>query len=349
MSDWEKIRYPDPLRPGDTIGITAPSEGVQEKGHPRLDLCIKYLRDLGFKILEGECLRKNEKYISAPREERIKDLMRFWQMDEIKAIFPPWGGEILIHLLPLIDFKKLATSSPKWILGYSDTSTFLFALTIMTGIATAHGTTLMEMIPDQTGDLSQKWREVLSLKAGDSIQLQSSSHFETSSTNWFSVPSAAFNLTERTEWKCLQNGKPLDEVEVKGRIVGGCLETISCLTGTPYGNLTHFKEQFSQEGVILYLENADSPSESFCRLLWNLRLAGWFDGINGLLLGRTKAQESEQFQFIDALKDVFDDLSIPIIYDVDIGHCPPQMTLINGSCAVVNYFQGKGRVTLALS
>lgn len=149
--NWQTTRYPEPLRVGDTIGITAPSEGVSEKLHCRLDMCIAHLKDLGFAVVEGACLRQNNKHVSASRAERVRDLLDLWEADEVKAILPPWGGEIAIHLLPCIDFDRLATSRPKWILGYSDTSTLLFALTMMTGIATAHGTTLMDMIPKQSG------------------------------------------------------------------------------------------------------------------------------------------------------------------------------------------------------
>ncbi len=141
------IRYPEPLRVGDTIGITAPSSGVVEKLHPRLDLCITHLKSLGYKVVEGSCLRRHEKYVSGPPADRAKDLLELWQADEVKAIIPPWGGEIAVNLLPHVDFDRLATGPAKWILGFSDTCTLQFALTMMTGIASAHGTMLMDMIP----------------------------------------------------------------------------------------------------------------------------------------------------------------------------------------------------------
>ena len=132
-TSWRHIRYPEPLRAGHTISITAPSSGVVEKLHPRLDLCLRHLRELGFDVVEGRCLRNDCKHVSAPREERARDFMALWDDPQVKSILPPWGGELLINLLPCLNFDDLAAGTPKWVLGYSDTSTLLFAITIMTG------------------------------------------------------------------------------------------------------------------------------------------------------------------------------------------------------------------------
>ncbi|AOA57251.1 hypothetical protein [Acinetobacter larvae] len=60
-----KIRYPEPLLEGDLIAITAPSAGVEQALYPRLDRAIDFLKQKGFRIVEGECLRQNIKQCSA--------------------------------------------------------------------------------------------------------------------------------------------------------------------------------------------------------------------------------------------------------------------------------------------
>jgi muramoyltetrapeptide carboxypeptidase LdcA involved in peptidoglycan recycling len=53
------LRFPRPLRPGDTVAITAPSSGVRSKGAlRRLDLVLDHWRQRGFRVIEGECLRR---------------------------------------------------------------------------------------------------------------------------------------------------------------------------------------------------------------------------------------------------------------------------------------------------
>ena len=346
MNDSQHIRYPAPLRPGDTIGITAPSSGVAEACHRRLDLCIEHLRSLGFDVREGECLRCNDGYVSGAPDARARDLMALWTDPQIKAILPPWGGELGVGLLERIDFDAMAAATPTWILGYSDTSTLLFALTTRTGIATAHGTTLMEMVAAQADPLTRGWADVLAMDAGGRIEQRSSEAFQVTGPRWEQQPEAAFNLTEPTRWRCMQGGRDLDACSFRGRLIGGCVDTIAHLAGSPYGDLDAFKRRCAGDGVILYLENAECTPERLCRALWGLRLAGWLTGLTGLLLGRSYPPDGKTLTYLDALHAVLDDLPLAVIYDADLGHRPPQMTLVNGAVATVEATGGAGRVAI---
>jgi muramoyltetrapeptide carboxypeptidase len=140
------LRYPRPLEKGDLIGVTSPSGGVREQFIARLELVEDNLSKQGYRIQEGKCLRGELKHVSAEKRLRAVDFMNQWENKDVGAIIPPWGGELLIELLPILDFKKLRTSEPKWLLGYSDTSTLLFVLTVAADIATAHGTNLMDNV-----------------------------------------------------------------------------------------------------------------------------------------------------------------------------------------------------------
>jgi muramoyltetrapeptide carboxypeptidase len=42
------LRLPAPLRPGDTIGVTAPSAGVTGAGAERIDFYVGWLRERGY-------------------------------------------------------------------------------------------------------------------------------------------------------------------------------------------------------------------------------------------------------------------------------------------------------------
>ena len=57
-----------------------------------------------------------------------------------QAVMPPWGGELLIDILPHLDWPAPRQAArPEWIIGYSDLSTFMFAYTLRTHIATLNG------------------------------------------------------------------------------------------------------------------------------------------------------------------------------------------------------------------
>lgn len=98
------VIFPARLRPGDLIAVTAPSSGVPPGLHTRLDLAIEHLRSLGFRVIEGSCLRAQARSASAARGQRAAELNRFLIDPEVAAIIPPWGGELATGLLELLDF-----------------------------------------------------------------------------------------------------------------------------------------------------------------------------------------------------------------------------------------------------
>ena len=119
------IRYPAPLLPGARIAVIAPSSGVPAPLHPRLDRVLGHLRTQGFEVAEGLSLRHENMSASAPAGQRAAELMHALQRDDIAAIVPPWGGELAIELLDKLDWAALQAATPKWWLGYSDTSTLM--------------------------------------------------------------------------------------------------------------------------------------------------------------------------------------------------------------------------------
>lgn len=81
------------------------------------------------------------------------------------------------------------------------------------------------------------------------------------------------------------------------------------------------------------------------RSLVQMRLAGWLENCSGLMFGRSEANRSvENYTVEDVYQDLADELDIPIIYDIDCGHLPPQITFINGAYAEVKVSERKGTV-----
>jgi muramoyltetrapeptide carboxypeptidase LdcA involved in peptidoglycan recycling len=137
-------------------------------------------------------------------------------------------------------------------------------------------------------------------------------------------------------------------VDFRGRLIGGCLDTIAPLAGSPYGDIPSFVRESGSAGAILYLENAEMSPTGLVRTLWGLRLNGWFENLSGLMLGRSTGplpDKAGSLTYEEALLAVLADLPYPVLYDVDIGHKPPQFTLINGARAQVTLEAGRGRIT----
>ncbi len=339
------IRFPKPLEPGDLIAVTAPSSGVAAAETPRLELVLRNLRAHGYRVVEGECLRGERKNASAPRDQRAHELMRFFTDPQVAAILPPWGGELAIELLTFVDFERLRSLPPKWLLGYSDLSTLQLPLTLISGWATAHGPNLMDLAPSQTDPLTTSTLKILSLGPSTPVVQHASTHHQIEWNDFRVNPDASLNLTEPTAWKRLDGATA--PVEFSGRLIGGCLDTILHLAGSPYGDVPRFVRESGGDRAILYLENAEMGPAALVRALWGLRLNGWFDGLSGLMFGRSNGpvpSGADSLTYEEALRAVLADVPYPVLYDVDIGHRPPQLTLINGALANVSFDAGSGHI-----
>lgn len=331
------IIYPPALKKGATVGITAPSSGISAELQSRVDVCIKQLTVRGFNAEMGKCL-KSSGIVSADVKSRAAELTSMLESSTVEAIVPPWGGELLIEILAHLNFSKLAALAPKWIVGYSDLSTFLMPYTMLTGIATLHGSNFMES-GYNASPTHKHWLDTVTFSTGDVFTQTPAARYQVDFTRFEKEPEVTeWNLKETVKWKFLNHELDTDaSVNVSGRLIGGCLETIGMLPGTAYGDIASFANIYAPEGLLLYLEVCEINAPAACRLYHHLKLAGWLDNVNGILIGRTQAPNLGDFTQLDAIKSAFGSLDIPVIYDMDIGHVPPQLMLVNGALATLRF------------
>ncbi|GHH99735.1 S66 family peptidase [Neobacillus kokaensis] len=331
------ITYPH-LKNGATIGVTAASSGVPVELHEIVKLASTRLEQKGFRVVCGDTVWTQKKAKSAPAVKRAAEFNEMMESHEVDIIIPPWGGELLVEILEHIDFENMKN---KWVLGYSDTSALLLAITLRTGIATAHGTNLVDLRGECSDGTTAMWQKVLSCKPGESVLQKSSDYYQKEWRHDNPSP-CVFHLTEPTRWKSVSNG----DVKIKGRLLGGCIDIIRHLIGTPFGDVQSFRNTFLGGGpIIWYLENCELNTTDLRRSLVQMKLAGWFEHCSGLLFGRSPANTPvDNYTVEDVYHTLSDELGIPIIYDIDCGHVPPQITFINGAYAEVEAVEGKGTV-----
>jgi muramoyltetrapeptide carboxypeptidase LdcA involved in peptidoglycan recycling len=345
------IRFPRPLLRGDVIGVTSPSAGVKAALKPRMQFAYSLLQRLGYDVREGRCLW-GDTLRSASAARRARELQQMLLDESIAAVMPPNGGELLIDILPLIDFERLARAEPKWILGYSDLSTFLFPYTLMTHIATLNGTNLWEAPIHPTDPNLAYWNDIVSLPIGARFTQTPAMLYQPHDTDWSALPhdTTVFDRTTPVKWKCLRQEHDRQfGFQVQGRLIGGTLDVIMMLCGSPWGDVSAFARRCAPEGLLIYLDNCDFNTAQYCRALHQLRHAGWFDRANALLIGRTSAEAVEGFTQRQALLDALGTLPIPVVYDMDIGHLPPQLILVNGANATLNFGPPRTALTQTLA
>lgn len=337
------MRYPEPLRPGDTIGVTSPSSGVAERLWPRLEHNVAWLRSRGFEVVVGECMRA-DRVVSAPKEQRAAELMGMLRDPAVRAVVPPWGGELGIDLLDQLDWAELATLDPTWTVGYSDSTAWMVPLTLRLGWATLHGTNLMDtayVVPD--GLLH--WTEIAGAK-GPFVQRSPGRVRSQGRDDWEADPTVeTMSLDREGSWTVVGGGG----LDVTGRLVGGCIEIMSPLSGTPYGDVPAFGREYADDGLIVYLEAAEDHSYTIGRALHGLRLTGWFDEATAILIGRTHAPGHDDLSQHEAVVDALGMLDLPIVLDVEVGHTHPFLPLVNGALGRVVVDGDRREITQELS
>lgn len=322
------LRFPAPLRPGDRIGVTAPSSGVDTGMLSRLDVAMAILAERGYEVVVGECMA-GASHVSAPAPQRASELTDMLTDPTIRAVVPPWGGETAIDLLPLIDWAAVAAADPTWMVGYSDISTLITPLTLLTGIATVHGNNLMDT-PYHPPQGLLSWLDVVTMEAGTTFTQTSPGRYrDQRHDDYRAHPDVAdLTLDASGRWTRLDSA---DDVDVQGRLIGGCIEVLCNVAGTGYGDVAAFAGRQAPEGLVVYVEAAEHDAATICRNLHGMRLAGFFTGANAVLVGRTRAPGISSLTQHEAVLDALGCLGVPIVADVECGHVPPWMPLVNGA------------------
>lgn len=132
----------------------------------------------------------------------------------------------------------------------------------------------------------------------------------------FSAISSDISLKIKSE-----NGITVRHGSVSGPVSGGNLSTLCHLLGTP------FQPDF--KGHILIIEDRREPAYKIDRMLSQMKLAGCFDGLGGLILG-----SFEDCGMMDAIlrivDDIFKEAPVPILAGFDMGHGKPNLTIPMG-------------------
>ena len=98
----------------------------------------------------------------------------------------------------------------------------------------------------------------------------------------------------------------------------------------------------------MYVEASQDGAVDIARDLWRMRLAGWFDQAAAVLVGRTSAPDEPGFTQEDAVRSALAGLDLPVVLDVDCGHLPPHLALVNGSLAHLSLGDGGATLTQEL-
>lgn len=330
--------YPKFIKKGDTIGITALSNGVTEKEElTRLNLARENLQKAGFHTIETKNVRTSDKGRSSSGKERARQLEELYQNSNVSIIIGATGGDFLLEMLSDLNWD-LIQQNPKWLQGYSDLTGLLFIITTNFHIATIYGNTI-KTFGMKEWHISLK--NNLKILQGENLIQTSFPMYEKESLPVV-IGNEGYHFDTKVEWKCKNNPK----IEMQGRFIGGCIDLLAELFGTKWDHVCDFIETYKEDGIIWYFDNAELTSEQLIRTFWKFKQHGWFQFTKGILFGRNMIEKSYyEISYEEAILSSLSDLEVPIIYESDFGHLPPRMTLINGAYATICYQNGNGSIS----
>jgi muramoyltetrapeptide carboxypeptidase len=123
--------------------------------------------------------------------------------------------------------------------------------------------------------------------------------------------------------------RALADGEAEGPLLGGCLSLLAAASGTPWALRP-------PDGTVLLVEDIGEAPYRVHRMLWQLRLAGMFENVRGVVFGEMPGCEDpgHQTPLQEAIRRGLDGLGLPVAIGLPTGHTSgPGVTLPLGVTA----------------
>lgn len=314
---------PQALKPGDTIAIIPPSGRLNALFPKRIARAKSFFEKRGHPVKVIFTEKLSDDFLTSIKE-RCEEIHSAFRDTEVKAIVCAIGGLSANELLPHLDYD-LIKANPKIFSGYSDISLLHYAFFSQTGLRTFYGPaaiTQFAEFPEPQKFTSDNFFGTL-YGGQDSMVVPRSSEWTQEFLDWgtSAESSRARHMNTSHPRKWLREGK------ATGRLFGGCLPSVLQLFGTKYA--------IDYRDVILILETPehDKPDSNFGldfarSAMADLRNGGVIDQIAGIVMGRPfQYNDTEWADFEKMLVDQCYGTDFPILFNVDVGHTDPILTL----------------------
>jgi len=146
---------PPYLKKGDKIAITCPAKKLPHD----INSSIALLESWGLEVVLGETVYASHFQFAGDDELRARDLQRFLDDGDIKAIIAARGGYGTIRIIDDVDFS-LFSQNPKWLIGFSDITVLHSHIHQNHQVATIHGQMPLN-VPDATKPSLESLRKAL--------------------------------------------------------------------------------------------------------------------------------------------------------------------------------------------
>jgi muramoyltetrapeptide carboxypeptidase LdcA involved in peptidoglycan recycling len=331
---YAMLLKPQRLRPGDKVATISLSSGVSATVPKRYETGKRQIeRTFGLKVIETpNALRDNDWLYRNPKA-RADDLHWALEDHDVRAIFSTIGGDESVRILPYVS-TDLIRKHPKIMMGFSDTTIGLSAF-FRAGVVSFYGPSVLCDLAENCGILPFVEKSVWkALFGAEPFELEAAETWTEESLDWRDSEnqSRARTFAPSEGWVWLQG-----ESRVTGRLVGGCLDALEFLKGTPW-----WIPKKLWDGAIFFAETAEGAPPPVLVGYWlrNYGSQGILQHLSGILLSRPMRYSREMTQrlYVEVRRVLaeFGREDMPVVANMDFGHTSPQMVMPIGCRAIID-------------
>ncbi|RNI26781.1 S66 peptidase family protein [Rufibacter latericius] len=306
-----KTVLPPRLKPGDTVGLICPAGAAFSK--EVVQITKESMEALGLKVKLGKHVFDRFGYLAGTDQARAEDVNAMFSDKSVQGILAIHGGWGCARLLPLLDYKTIQ-KNPKALIGYSDITALLLAITAKTGLVTFHGPVGSATWNKFSVD---SFRQVL---------------FDASPALFENPKELGDNLTFTKD-----RITTITPGTARGKLMGGNLTVLTALMGSDY--LPLWKD------AILFLEDTNEAVYRVDRMFTQLKLAGVLDQVKGVVFGKCSDCEPGKSSYgsltlEEVLEQHLQPLKVPVYSGAMIGHITHKFTVPVGAEAEMDASAG---------
>ncbi len=248
-----------------------------------LDAGCNALRSAGYRPLYLDSILDQDFYFAGSVERRAREVEEMFVRDDVRAIVCARGGYGANYLLNKLDLN-IVKAHPKIFVGYSDVTALLTWFHDATGLVTFHGPMVAKDWAHNGGVDAASWQAALSA-------------------------TTAWDVALGAEVSALVEG------DAEGVLYGGCLSILVASLGTPW--------EIKTAGTILFLEDIAAKPYQIDRMLMQLKLAGHFNAVRGIVFGEMIdciQIANQNYTLQEVITRIVGDLNVPVAFGVRSGH-----------------------------
>ena len=294
---WSNCALPPRLRPGDTIAVPAPAGPVPRD---RFQAGLEILKSR-YRVVYDEGLFAVSGFLAGDDTRRAEELNRYLRDRDVRGIVCARGGYGTLRILSALDGDALRRD-PKVIVGFSDLTALHAFCAVSGGVRSVHGPTVTHL-----GELPAR------------------------DATWL--------------FRVLEDPAPIGELPgvlapigvasaapIRGPLVGGNLEVLSRLLGTPW--------QLPLAGAVFFVEDIGERPYRIDRTLTQLRLAGALYGVAAAIVGdltRCAEPDGSPPTALEVFAERLASFGLPGLSGAPIGHGDRNLAVPMGARCLVDF------------